>query len=144
MTKLLAKLFRGWADRLDPATAFDREAICKELEQTIRLNVVRQPKPEFALPKVTPDWTPECAGAFRSFLSTIPGRTLTDRLLTVVAANAINGSRNIVNTVHAAGVSAGWDEAIRYLHSLSRVSRVTETTDEALTGEPGILEHLSP
>lgn len=102
--------------------------------------------PQFDIPEVPADWTPENAAVLKVFLETQTGKSLSDRLRYIVAANAINGARNTANTVHASGVSAGWDESVRYLHSLSRVSGVQDTTknDEPPLGEMELLEKLSP
>jgi hypothetical protein len=90
-------------------------------------------------------WDPESAQALAHFLESFHGRKFFARLQAVAAAVAINGSRNTSNTIHAAGVSAGWDEAARYIHSLSRVSGVQDTNSEqAPQSEASLLETLSP
>ena len=98
------------------------------------------------IPAAAADWRPANAEQLNAFLASPTGKILSERLRFIVATNAVNGARNTVNTIHAAGVSAGWDEAVRYLHSLSRVSRVldTKTTDETPRGETELLEQLSP
>ena len=114
--------------------------------QRIRINVVKEDytaeTAEAVL--VKSEWLPQNAEAFDAFLQTPLGVALSKRLRSVTAAVAINGSRNVEHTTHAAGVSCGWDEAVRYLHSLSRVSRAPETTNDNPPGETDLVEHLSP
>ena len=118
--------------------ALEREQKAKE-----QLRAILEPVPET---QGTPHWTPENATALRQFLESAPGKDFSTRLATVVAAVAINGARNTANTVHAAGISAGWDEAVRYILNLSRVSGVQDTNqnDETPRGETELLEQLSP
>lgn len=149
MKRKLANIFQWLADRCDRVAADDRKRMCARASKLFDENFVlhdRIATLEVVVPDVTTEWTPENAVAFRDFLATATGSTLSNRLRSICAANAINGSRNTVNTVHAAGVSAGWDEAVRYLHSLSRVSRVPDTKehDKAPPGETELLEQLSP
>lgn len=92
------------------------------------------------------DWGEENASALARFMGTPAGVALTRRLRVVAAEVAINGAMDRANTVHAAGVSAGWNEAVRYLISLSRVSRVEDTNNagQAPQDEARLLELLSP
>jgi hypothetical protein len=91
-------------------------------------------------------WTAENAASLRAFLASDDGVALSKRLQSMVVAAAVAGAKNTANTIHAAGMSAGWDEAVRYLHSLSRVSGAQDTkqTDERPRGETDLLEQLSP
>ena len=130
MKRSLANLFQWLADFFSP-----------------KIRILHVPFPEvFNIPAGAADWLPAHAEALNAFLTIAPGKVLSERLRFIAATVAVNGARNTVNTIHAAGVSAGWDEAVRYLHSLSRVSRVedTKTNDEQPTGESALLEQLSP
>ncbi len=111
-----------------------------------------------ALFTARPAWGGEAAAAVHHFLNTPAGQLFSKRLRAVAAQVAIDGAHDRVNTIHAAGVSAGWNECVRYLHSLSRVSG---EQDKAQTGadvrhpfgtnheqapedEAQLLERLSP
>jgi len=99
------------------------------------------------IPVAAPDWKPGQATDLEKFLATDTGKVLSERLRFIAASIAVNGARDRANTVHAAGVSAGWDEAVRYLHSLSRVSGVQDTNpnaEQAPQDEASLLERLSP
>ena len=100
----------------------------------------------FELPAVVSDWTPGNAEQLAAFFASETGKALSLRLRTLVAANAINGAQLAANTGRLDCRSPGWDEAVRYLFSLSRVSGVqdTKTNDEAPRGETEMLEQLSP
>lgn len=119
MIRALSQLLRSWADRLSPIPP--------------------------VVPPAAGEWSETDAMLWKTFLGSPTGKKLSQRLRYLVAEIAINGARNTTNTVHACGVSAGWDEAVRYLHSISRVSRV-EDTNQAKTppGEMELLEQLSP
>ena len=92
------------------------------------------------------NWQSDSAQGLDTFLRSTHGQAFYRRLQTVACAVAINGCRNQTSTVHAAGVAAGWDECVRYIHSLSRVSGVQDTTntEQALQSEASLLETLSP
>ena len=66
-------------------------------------------------------WSPECAAALQAFLASPAGLALTRRLNAIVTVVASNGARNTNHTVHAAGMSAGWDEAVRTLYQLAQI-----------------------
>ena len=148
MKSALAKLFQWLADGCDTEAASRRVHLEEYVRRLLKENVSlfdRALANKVVIPDVAAEWTPENAAAFRDFMATASGLVLSNRLRSICAANAINGSRNTSNTIHAAGVSAGWDEAVRYLHSLSRVSRVQDTKhDKSPTGESELLEQLSP
>ena len=93
-----------------------------------------------------PPWTVENAVAHRAYLSTPAGQAFMARMVSTAAAIAINGARNTTSTIHAAGNSTGWDEAVRTMIQLSRVSGVQDTNqnDETPRGETELLEQLSP
>jgi hypothetical protein len=109
-------------------------------------NVQAEKPSPFALPEVAANWTTGNADQLAAFLASETGKALMVRLRTLVAANAISGAQVAAATGREDRRSAGWDEAVRYLFSLSRVSGVqdTKTNDEAPRGETEILEHLSP
>jgi len=115
-----------------------------EREARLRAKVARLTEP-YALPECSA-WTQENGAALRAFLDTAAGKACTNRLRTVVISAAIAGAKKQTNATYAAGVSAGWDEAVRYLHSLSRVSGAQDTkpNDGRPPGETDLLEQLSP
>lgn len=123
MKRALANFFRWLADLNDPPSAP-------------------------AVPATRGQWTPEAAQRLAVFLQSNTGQALSEHLRLLVAANAIDGARKSAetNTVTPACIAAGWDEAVRYFHSLSRVSRVpdTKTDDKLPPGEAEWLEQLSP
>ncbi len=90
-------------------------------------------------------WQVDSAQALDTFLRSAPGQLFYARLQAVAAAVAVGGARNTQHTIHSAGVSAGWDECVRYIHTISRVSGVQDTTTEqAPQSEASLLETLSP
>ena len=98
-----------------------------------------------AVPLVRSEWPVEMAQGLEVFLRSDSGRAFLARMQAVATTVAVAGCRNTVNTVHSAGVSAGWDEAVRYMVSLSRVAGVQATNyDESPRGETELLEQLSP
>lgn len=102
----------------------------------VTVNVLRDAYTQAAADAVLtarPAWGDEEAAAVSRFLKSPAGELFSKRLRAVAAHVAIEGANDRAHTVHAAGVSAGWNECVRYLHSLSRVSRV-EDTDGRSTG----------
>ena len=106
--------------------------------------------PEYPMPAsaggafLRAEWSEDDALAFHAWVRSDLGRRFLERIQAVGVAVAVNGARNTVHTVHSAGVSAGWDEAVRYINSLSRVSGVQDTNDGRPLGETDLLEQLSP
>ena len=74
-----------------------------------------------------PTWGADEAKAVGAFLNSPAGQLFSTRLRSVAAHVAIEGANDRANTIHSAGVSAGWNECVRYLHSLSRVSGDLDT-----------------
>ena len=110
-------------------------------------------------------WDAGDARGLGSFLDSNHGQAFSARLRTVAAHVAIEGANDRANTIHSAGVSAGWNECVRYIHSLatvavplanqSAISRVSgdqdtrqgaasHLEDERPPGETELLERLSP
>jgi hypothetical protein len=75
-----------------------------------------------ALLTAHPVWGVEEAKATMAFLNSRAGQLFSKRIRLVAAHVAIEGANDRANTIHSAGVSAGWNECVRYIHSLSRVS----------------------
>jgi hypothetical protein len=115
--------------------------------QRVTVNVIREPFSPATTEAVLlrKDWQAESAQSLETFLRSAHGQLFFARLHAVAGAVAVGGARNTANTIHAAGVSAGWDECVRYIHTLSRVSGVQDTTTEqAPQSEASLLETLSP
>jgi hypothetical protein len=74
-----------------------------------------------------PVWGVDEAKATAVFLNSPAGQLFSKRIRSVAAHVAIEGANDRANTIHSAGVSAGWNECVRYLHSLSRVSGDQDT-----------------
>ena len=100
-----------------------------------------------------PFWGEDEAKAVAAFLNSPAGQLFSKRVRSVAAHVAIEGANDRANTVHSAGVSAGWNECMRYIHSLSRVSGDQDTgqgglptlnTEQAPEDEARLLERLSP
>ena len=98
-----------------------------------------------------PLWQSGEAKVVAGFLASPVGQSLSKRLRAVAAQVAIDGANDRVNTIHSAGVSAGWNECVRYLHSLSRVSGEQDTAGEPNAkdsqqpeDEAALVERLSP
>ena len=98
-------------------------------------------------------WGVEEAKAAAAFLNSPGGQLFSKRVRSVAAHVAIEGAKDRANTIHSAGVSAGWNECVRYIHSLSRVSGeqdtprvgVSDSTDgQQPEYEAALLERLSP
>lgn len=151
MKRKLAKLFQWLADKCDRFSSGDRGRCEKRVRELFYENVSlhdRLASLEVVIPKVSIVWTPEAAVKLAAFLETETGKALSNHMRMFCAANAIDGARKSAetNTIAPACIAAGWDEAVRYLHSLSRVPRVPDTTqnDKAPPGETELLEQLSP
>lgn len=71
--------------------------------------------------EVAPDWTPDDAMILAKFLSTPTGQALGARLRAMVAAVCIGGCQRDTNTIHAAGIGAGWDECVRKFFEHAKV-----------------------
>lgn len=84
-----------------------------------------------------PLWGEDEAKAVRGFLHSHAGQLFSKRIRSVAAHVAIEGANDRANTIHSAGVSAGWNECVRYIHSLSRVSGDQDTGQ----GGPSTLNH---
>ena len=116
----------------------------------VTVNVIKDGYSEAAadaLLTAKPDWSPDEAAAVDKFLKSDAGASFLKRVRAVAAQVAIKGAANQVNTIHAAGISHGWNECVRYIFSLSRVSRVEDTTpnaEQAPQDEASLLEQLSP
>jgi hypothetical protein len=127
LKRTLARVLAGLAKRLWP-----------EIVRHVR------PPPDYGS-LLSSDWTEVHAQALAAFLKSEVGKAFYRRLQAVAATVAIAGCRNTVHTVHSAGVSAGWDEAVRYIYSISRVAGDQATKpDETPRGETELLEQLSP
>lgn len=116
----------------------------------VTVNVIKDGYSEAAadaLLTAKPDWSPDDAAAIDKFLKSEAGQLFSKRIRLVAATVAIKGAANQTNTIHAAGISAGWNECVRYIHSLSRVSGVQDTNpnaEQAPQDEAQLLELLSP
>lgn len=95
----------------------------------------------------SPTWSVRNAADFVAFLKTDTGACFIQRLRCIAAQNAIKGSFEKRYTIHAAGVSAGWNECADWVHSLSRVSGVQDTKPndgQTPQDEASLLELYSP
>ena len=106
-----------------------------------------------AIHTARPLWGEDEAKAVRAFLNSPAGQLFSRRIRSVAAHVAIEGANDRANTIHSAGVSAGWNECVRYIHSLSRVSGVQDTprvggSDSndrpSQEDDAALLERLSP
>jgi hypothetical protein len=98
-------------------------------------------------------WGVDEAKAIAAFLNSPAGQLFSKRIRSVAAHVAIEGAKDRANTIRSAGVSAGWNECVRYIHSLSRVSGDQDTGRVGLSdtndghqpdGEAELVERLSP
>jgi hypothetical protein len=106
-------------------------------------------KAQMEAPKfvVAPSWGDDDVIAFGKFLATNSGQALKARLQAMVSTVCIAGCGSEINTTHAAGVGAGWEECVRKLleHAkISRVAGVQATNNEHPPGEEDLLEQFSP
>lgn len=96
-----------------------------------------------ALP--APDWTEDNRRVWSQFLKSDVGWVLWQRMLAVSNDLAQRSCQDSMHTAHSAGRAAGFRDAVDWLHSLSRVSRDTDTTaSEATPGEDALADRLSP
>jgi hypothetical protein len=100
-----------------------------------------------------PVWGVDEAKATAAFLNSPAGQLFSKRIRSVAAHVAIQGVNDRANTIHSAGVSAGWNECVCYIHSLSRVSGDQDTGQVGLSNfndsqqpedEAALVERLSP
>lgn len=89
-----------------------------------------------------PAWTPEDAAVMASFLKSPLGHKLFLNFQARVLENAITGCQEDGNTLAAAKRAEGWHEALCWLVSLSRVSRVADTNDTQLPDDAEALRDL--
>jgi hypothetical protein len=105
-----------------------------------------------ALLTARPVWGVDEAKATAAFLNSPAGQLFSKRIRSVAAHVAIEGANDRANTIHSAGVSAGWNECVRYIHSLSRVSGERDTgagpssthDSQQPEDEAALVERLSP
>ncbi|HEV2455546.1 MAG TPA: hypothetical protein VGY98_14875 [Verrucomicrobiae bacterium] len=119
-----------------------------------------------AMLTAAPVWGADEARAVAAFFHSPAGQLFSKRVRSVAAHVAIEGAKDRAHTVHSAGVSAGWNECVRYVHSLATVaaspaypneiSRVSGDQDTARAGlaslndsqqpedEAALIERLSP
>jgi hypothetical protein len=99
-----------------------------------------------------PVWGADEARATAAFLNSPAGQLFSKRIRSVAAHVAIQGANDRANTIHSAGVSAGWNECVQYIHSLSRVSGDQDTPQvgasnlkdkSPIEDESALLERLS-
>jgi hypothetical protein len=116
------------------------------------LNSQSSPQVE-AMLTARPVWGVDEARATAAFLNTPAGQLFSTRIRSVAAHVAIEGAKDRANTIHSAGVSAGWNECVRYIHSLSRVSGDQDTgqvgpsnfnDSQQPEDEAALVERLSP
>lgn len=97
-----------------------------------------------------PNWGADEAKAVAAFLNSSAGQLFSKRIRSIAAHVSIQGANDRANTIHSAGVSAGWNECVRYIHSLSRVSGERQGAAAHVDDEHGpedeaeLLERLSP
>jgi hypothetical protein len=119
--------------------------------ERVTANVIKRsyaPAVADAIFTARPDWGADEARAVAAFLNSCAGRLFSKRIWSVAAHVAIEGANDRAHTIHSAGVSAGWIECVRYLHSLSRVSRDQDTSQPNDSQQPedeaALVERLSP
>ncbi|HVX56968.1 MAG TPA: hypothetical protein VHA37_04500 [Candidatus Saccharimonadales bacterium] len=99
---------------------------------------------------VAVDWLPEDQAAWVTFLRTTTGQRLLARMRAIESQVAINACQDVFHTAHSAGMAKGWHEALTWLQSLSRSSRVHEdqapdgAPDNPPGGDPALVERYSP
>ncbi|HEV2318892.1 MAG TPA: hypothetical protein VGV18_04035 [Verrucomicrobiae bacterium] len=124
----------------------------------VRANVIRESYAQAAANAIlaaSPVWGVEEAGATTAFLASPAGQLFSKRIRSVAAHVAIEGANDRANTIHSAGVSAGWNECVRYLHSLATCQNailqmsdwqdaVAHQEELPLENEAALFERLSP
>lgn len=104
--------------------------------------------PVEAMLTATPLWGCEEAKATAAFLNSTAGQLFSKRVRSVAGYVAIEGAKDRVNTIHSAGVSAGWDECVRYIHSLATcqeaISRVSGEQDNGNAGRSSVNDRHQP
>lgn len=92
---------------------------------------------------LAPDWTEAHKLAWAHFLASQPGMDLMARARVVAMEVSQKACADAFHTSHSAGTAHGWNEALAWLESLSRTSRVN---DEAARpkNEPDPTDMQSP
>lgn len=97
--------------------------------------------PERALPAaptiLAPDWLPGHQGSWNLFLRSPAGVVLMARLKAVAHQVSVVACKDSFHTSHSAGTANGWNEAVQWLESLSRSSRVIEDSTAEAVPQPG-------
>jgi hypothetical protein len=159
MKDALAKLLIKLAGVIEP-----KDASPKIADRT-NTSSLSSPHVE-AMLTAAPVWGADEARAVAAFLHSPAGQLFSKRVRSVAAHVAIEGAKDRAHTIHSAGVSAGWNECVRYVHSLATVaassaypneiSRVSGDQDTARAGlaslndsqqpedEAALIERLSP
>ncbi|HTV41618.1 MAG TPA: hypothetical protein VMF08_13635 [Candidatus Sulfotelmatobacter sp.] len=157
MKVAVANLLLKLATRLS-AKSEDRGLKIEDRKQTDRPSSILHPPSSHhemadAFLNARPIWGDDEAKAVLAFLNSAAGQLFSKRIRSVAAHVAIEGARDRANTIHSAGVSAGWNECVRYIHSLSRVSGAQDTPRVGVSDsnnrqqpedEAALLERLSP
>lgn len=95
-------------------------------------------------------WTPIDRDRLANFLQSDSGKKLIARMRSTEARNAINGAQDVVHTVHAAGRSNGYSDALVHLISLANtcdpesVRVQVEGAERPRTEIEEIMERISP
>lgn len=123
-----------------------------ELEEKIR-NFPKPPEPKPISAPISPDWLSSDILSLRKFLNDESGRKLIQRGRAISFANAIAGSNDQFHTVHSAGRTAGFSEALNWIESCASdemLSRVTgaqatkQNTSDSEQDDAALLERFSP
>ncbi|MDE2099809.1 MAG: hypothetical protein KGL39_21330 [Patescibacteria group bacterium] len=97
--------------------------------------------------QVAPEWTATEQADWKRFLASQTGQVLQARGQALAAVIALRAGEDAINPGHAAVRAAGFNDCLRWLDSLSRVTgdQVTEpTAEQPPEGEAELLERLSP
>lgn len=96
------------------------------LLQPADLSSAEQTLPKLSAAPSAPDWLPENQAHWNHFIQSPTGRVLLTRGRAIEFHNATNACKDVFHTSHSAGVAHGFGEALNWLESLSRTSRVSE------------------
>lgn len=81
------------------------------------------------------DWTKMDMENWKRFLNGETGQKLVERLRAVEYSLAVANAGNTSNTVHAAGLTTGYNHCFRHITSLSAVCADSQTPNEGTPGE---------
>lgn len=91
-------------------------------------------------------WTSADRDALEMFFRGTTGQRLLQRLYATEYRNAVGGARDVMHTVHSAGVSTGYSDCVKQIISLAQVCDAEPVEIKVTERDPyqELLERVSP